>query len=75
MRTYTEYNNYMDGRCLFRAVDYKISGNMITFYSEPRDVKTLMLAQDMFTCLKSDIKIIGDLFDMPRGAIGDGWME
>jgi hypothetical protein len=57
---------YMSGRHIMHAVQCEIGYDEIKLIDN--DYNTLK-------CMKRDIKIIGDLFDIPRGALGEGWCE
>jgi hypothetical protein len=57
---------YMFGRHIMHAVQCEIGYDEIKLIDN--DYNTLK-------CMKRDIKIIGDLFDIPHGALGEGWCE
>jgi hypothetical protein len=68
--TLRAYNNNtevcMFGRHIMHAVQCEIGYDEIKLIDN--DYNTLK-------CMKRDIKIIGDLFDIPHGALGEGWCE
>jgi hypothetical protein len=63
LETYSR-GNHLDTIFVMKCNECNICGDMITFFDKRKD---------MFTCMKSDIKIIGDLFDIPYGSLGEGW--
>jgi hypothetical protein len=39
------------------------------------EIKLIDNDYNTLKCMKRDIKIIGDLHDIPHGALGEGWCE
>jgi hypothetical protein len=57
---------YMSGRHIMHAVQCEIGYDTIKLIGNDNSI---------LKCMKRDIKIIGDLHDIPHGALGEGWCE
>jgi hypothetical protein len=67
LRVYNSHTGAcMFGRHIMHAVQCEIGYDEIKLIDN--DYNTLK-------CMKRDIKIIGDLFDISHGALGEGWCE
>jgi hypothetical protein len=67
LRVYNSHTGAcMFGRHIMHAVQCEIGYDEIKLIGN--DYNTLK-------CMKHDIKIIGDLFDISHGALGEGWCE